>query len=423
MRKPKVCIFTETYYPVVGGGESQARALAEGLVARGFDVLVLTRRSDAAFPKVESFGEITVHRLPPVGQGHIKKWGLLLSGFMALVRLRRQYDLIFVSGFRAVGPAAVWASGLFGKGCVLKADSSGETSGDFFAAGLAKLPLKPPAFVIGVMLRLRNRVLRRADAFVAICSDIEAELLADGVRPGSIRRIPNSVDTDTFHPVDRQRVEELRSKLHILPKKTIVAYTGRLVSYKGLPLLLRVWKEIHSRYPDAGLLLVGSGGLDLHNCESELREYVRKNDLEGSVQFSGAVHNVQEYLQASDIFVLPSESEGLSLSLIEAMACGLPVVSTPVGGNKDILTHGQDGLVVDAGDFQQLLQVLETLITDPALGSQLGAAARRTAVERYSADAVMEQYTTLFSGARGPGGRPTAQRETAGAREAGNVAS
>jgi glycosyltransferase involved in cell wall biosynthesis len=249
---------------------------------------------------------------------------------------------------------------------------------------------------------------------VAICSDIETELLADGVRPDSIHRIPNSVDTATFLPVDRQRAEELRRKLQILPKRTIVTYTGRLVSYKGLPLLLRVWKEIQSRYPDAGLLLVGAGGLDLHNCESELRDYVRENGLMGSVQFTGPVHNVHAYLQASDVFVLPSESEGLSLALIEAMACGLPVISTPVGGGKDTLTPGQDGLIVQAGEFQQLRQALESLIADPNLGSRLGASARQTVVDRYSANAVMQQYTALFGQVLRSTGHPIAEQQPAG---------
>jgi glycosyltransferase involved in cell wall biosynthesis len=108
----------------------------------------------------------------------------------------------------------------------------------------------------------------------------------------------------------------------------IVSYTGRLVSYKGLPLLLRVAQEMQQENRKVGFVLIGSGGLDVHNCEAALKEYVTANRLELVVHFAGEVPNVHEYLQASDVFVLPTEDDAFPLALIEAMACGLPVVST-----------------------------------------------------------------------------------------------
>ena len=81
----KICIFTETYYPVVGGGETQARLLAEGLIETGHSVIVLTRRSNAALRRQETYGHVHVYRLAPVGGGQLKKWGLLLSSLSALV--------------------------------------------------------------------------------------------------------------------------------------------------------------------------------------------------------------------------------------------------------------------------------------------------------------------------------------------------
>ena len=142
-RMPRICIFTETYYPLVGGGETQAKALAEGLVGLGVEVIILTRRSDCSLLKTEAFGAITAHRLPPIGPEHGKKWGLLITAFPALWRLRNEYDLIFVSGFRIIGIVALVMGKLLGKSCVLKADSLGEMSGTYFAGGLAKIGLRP----------------------------------------------------------------------------------------------------------------------------------------------------------------------------------------------------------------------------------------------------------------------------------------
>ncbi len=395
-RKPRVCLLTETYYPVVGGGETQARALAEELAAQGFGVLVITRRSDAALHRREQIGPVAVYRLSPAGPAHLKKWGLLLTSGPALLRHWRRYDVLLVSGFRVVGVTAVLAGKLLGKPCILKADSLGEMSGDFFADGLAQLRLNPSSFIFKSFLWLRNRILKHANAFIAISSEVTEELVNHGISPSLIRTIPNSVDTSRFCPVGDREKHELRRKLRLSPKDKVVTFTGRLVSYKGLPLLLRVWQEIQRKHDDARLLLVGSGGLDIHNCEAELKEYVNANGLSENVRFMGSVRNVHEYLQASDIFVFPTENEAFGISLIEAMACGLPVISTSVGGVRDILEHRKNGLVVEVNHFQQLYDALDTLMTDTALSTCLGQAARQVTREKYSAEIVTRQYVELF---------------------------
>lgn len=392
----KVCILTETFYPEIGGGETQARSLAEGLRQQGWEVLVLTRRSDASLPRREAIGGVPVYRIGPSGAAHWKKWGLLLSSIPALIRLSRRYDVVFVSGFRVVGMTAVIVSKLFSKACVLKADSLGEMSGDFFTAGLTRVGLRPSSTAFRLFLRIRDSILMRADAFVAISSAVAEELTAHGVRPGSIRMIPNSVDTHRFSPVTPIERDALRRKLGIPVDDKIVVYTGRLVSYKGLPLLLQVWRDIQQTHNNVRLLLVGPGGLDIHNCEAELKLYAVTHRLRESVHFIGSVDNVHEYLQASDIFVFPTESEAFGISLIEAMACGVPVISTPVGGVKDILQHRQNGLVVQPGDPGQLFEALDALMNDTALAVRLGDAARHTAQHRYSAEIVTEAYAVLF---------------------------
>lgn len=393
----RICILTETYYPVVGGGETQAQTLAEGLVASGLDAMVVTRRSDASFRKTEKFGQVTVHRLPPTGHQHLKKWGLLFTSLPALIRLRHKYDLVFVSGFRVVGMAAVLASKMFGKACVLKADSQGEMSGVFFAGGLAKLRLTPSSLPVGVFLAVRNRILRHADSFVAICDDLALELAASGVSSDAIHLVPNSVDTHRFQPVGQRARQRLRCQLALPQENTIITYTGRLVSYKGLPLLLEVWADLRKEWKNITLLLLGSGGLDLHNCEAALKGFVDTHGLQNSVRFAGDVRNVHEYLQASDLFVFPTENDAFPLALVEAMACGLPVISTPVGAIKDIITHMHDGLLVEAGEHQQTRDALDALMREPALAARLGEAARRTVQARYSAESVTQEYVRLFT--------------------------
>jgi glycosyltransferase involved in cell wall biosynthesis len=335
---PNICIFTETYYPVVGGGETQARLLAEGLVAENYKVMVLTRGTNKSQKSSEVVGGVEVFRLPPVGHQHWKKWGLLFTGLLALIRYRKNYDLILVSGYRVIGLAAVFVRLITGKICILKADNNGEMSGDFFTGGLSRYGLRKKSVLVSLFLILRNAVLRRAHAYIAISSDIRNELIQHGKIPAhKIHDIPNCVDPSIFHPVNTAEKLEIRKNLGFPEKALLVVFTGRLVSYKGLFTLLKSWEQISKEHTNVALLLVGGGSLDIYNCEDELKDYVQRKHLQDCVYFMGEVQNVSIYLQAADIFVFPTEKEAFGISLIEAMACGLPVISTDVGGLKDII--------------------------------------------------------------------------------------
>jgi glycosyltransferase involved in cell wall biosynthesis len=392
----KVCIFTETYLPVMGGGETQARLLAEGLVACDHSVMILTRRSDASLKKHEQYGAVNVYRLPPVGGGQLKKWGLLFSSLPMLIQLRNHYDLIFVSGYRIIGLTALLVGKLLRKRIVLKADSHGEMSGEFFFSGLQKLGASPTSLLFKLFLGFRNAILKNADAFSAISLDIASELTESGIPLNKIHRIPNSVDTSRFVPAESAQKSELRKKLN-LPQDAIIAiYTGRLVSYKGLPLLLKVWNEIRRKHKNILLILAGTGGLDIHNCEDKLRDYVKSSGLAQHVLFTGAIQNVSEYLQAADIFTFPTTNDAFPSSLIEAMACGLPVVTTPVGAIKAIVTDKETGLIIQPGNLQQLYEALDVLFSDKVFASCLGQAAWQRVQNQYSARNATKKYLSLF---------------------------
>ena len=392
----KICIITETYYPVVGGGETQARLLAEGLVACGHSAIILTRRSDTSLKQFEKYEDVDVHRLSPVGKGHLKKWGLLISGFAKLIQLHEQYDLIFVAGYRIIGMTAVLAGKLLGKPVILKADSQGEMSGEFFTSGLRKFGVSPSSSLFKLFLVFRNFMLKKADAFSAISTEIASEWTSSGIPSTKVHFIPNCVDTNHFIPVGPGQKLWLREKLNLPRDRFIVIYTGRLVSYKGLPLLLRVWNELLNNHQNILLVLAGTGGLDMHNCERELHEYVTSHQLGKSVSFTGAVQNVSEYLQASDIFVFPTENEAFGSSVVEAMACGLPVVTTPVGAIKTIVKHEKTGLIVQPRNSKQLFEALYIMLSDRVLASSLGQAAKQTVQEEYSAWNVTKKYIFLF---------------------------
>ena len=394
--EPRLCLLLETYYPEIGGGETQGRLLAEGLAERGIRVTVMTRRSERNLARRETVSGVSVRRLGPAGRGRLRKWGLLFTVPPALVAARGSCDVLLVAGFRILGLPAVLTGKAFGKACLLKAESNGEMSGAFFGPGVERWGLSTSFPLIRLLLKGRNAILRRADAFVSLSSEIASELREGGVPPAKTLTIPNGVDIERFRPVEEAEKRVLRIRLGLPSDAPVAVYSGRLVRYKGLPSLLRAWHRIVSRHPAARLLLVGAGGADLHNCEEELRRYVEETGLRESVVFTGFVERVEPWLQAADVFVFPTEEEAFGIALVEAMACGLPIVTTWTGGVRDIITRDHDALVVEPGLPDPLAEAIDRLLTDPTLAARLGSEARRTATGRFSRDAVVSRYAQLI---------------------------
>jgi glycosyltransferase involved in cell wall biosynthesis len=392
----RVLVLTETFHPEIGGGETQTKNLCEAFASDGHEVTVVTRRSSPASLRQETLSGARVVRLGPSGRGQLKKRYFAFSLLPFLLWRWGRYDVILVSGFRVIGLSAVLASLILGKPCVLKADSLGELSGRCFEEGLTRYGLSLDSTAIRFFLKLRRKLLVQAAGYIAISTVVRDEFIAEGVDPARVRTIPNAVNLDRFHRVDAKRKQASRRQLGLSDDALVVVYTGRLVSYKGLPLLLEVWEALHRRYDGAKLLLVGPGSLDIQNCEDELKEFVRAKSLTHCVEFTGSVADVPTYLQASDIFVFPTENEAFGLSLIEAMACGVAPISTPVGGIKDIIQDGKNGLFVPVGNKAELAAALDRLMTDRALTAELGAAAEETARRRFSLPRIKELYIELF---------------------------
>ena len=392
----RVLILTETYTPEVGGGETQARALAEGLVGLGMSVGLLTRRSQSDSPRTETLGGVDVQRRGPSGRGQLKKWALLVTLLPELLGQLRRADVVIVCGYRILALLVVPLCRGLGVPCLLKADSQGEHSGVFFHRGLRAAGIPPDSWPVRAGLRLRSQVLRGADRFVAISSTIEAELLEHGVPADRILRIPNGVDVERFKPAAPTDRSRERHAVGLPESARVVIYTGRLVRYKGLLELIEAWNGIRATRADAHLLLVGAGGLDVDACEDELRERVRSLGLEDTVQFTGAVTNVADLLRQADVFVFPSRDEAFGLAPVEAMAAGLAVVSTHCGGLVDIVRDGETGIVV-APSPPSIAEGVGRLLDDEALRRRLGEAARRDAVERFSIQSVVGRYASTIA--------------------------
>jgi glycosyltransferase involved in cell wall biosynthesis len=223
--------------------------------------------------------------------------------------------------------------------------------------------------------------LRAADRVIAVSPHIAEQALSLGVDWSKMRVIRSGVDVDRFRPGDRGAA---RRTLGLDRHVPVVLFVGNLEPRKQVDILLRAVARVREQVPDVRLVVAGSGqsaGVD--DQTARLVRLTRELDLSEIVQFVGHVEDrtLLDYYAAADVFALASSSEAQGIVALEAMACGLPVVATAVGGLLGTIEGGQTGVLVPAGQPELLAERLCELLRDASLRSQLGAAARR-AVER-----------------------------------------
>jgi glycosyltransferase involved in cell wall biosynthesis len=243
----------------------------------------------------------------------------------------------------------------------------------------------------GIAGKLLLRIIRKADAYVAISEEIRRGLLRDGIPAEKIHRIPNFVDFGTFYPPGREAREEGRAAFG-WSGKTVLLYAGRLAPIKGLDRLLEAFREISREFPDLLLVLLGEGPM-----RPSLEEQASRSGISGAVHFLGRVDNVSEYMRVADVFVLPSLLEGMPNALLEAMATGLPAVATRTGGVVDVLEHGRNGLLAVPGNAGELAESIRTLLATPGLRERLGQAAYEEVRSSFSLESCIGKYRDLYA--------------------------
>jgi glycosyltransferase involved in cell wall biosynthesis len=317
------------------------------------------------------------------------------AAMQALRRETHRYDVLVVRGTRVLGLPALVAARALGRAVVLQAEVNGEMTGEVYTWG-TPLERGPARQVLWGAVRLRNLLLRDADAFVAMSGRIREEFLGAGVPAEKIHHIPHGVDTGHFRPAGETERRELRRHLGLAEDARLIVYTGRLIRGKGLETLVEAFAKVAARDPRARLLLVGSGAGQALSVEGDLRRRVEEQGLASRVALPGRVEDVAGRLRAADLFVFPSEFEALGISLVEAAACGLPAVGTRTGGIVDVIEDGRSGLLVPPADSAALAAAISALLEDAARRSALGLRAREVALLRFDAEDALERYRGLF---------------------------
>ena len=220
--------------------------------------------------------------------------------------------------------------------------------------------------------RWLNRLTYRRNAAVMAVSDGVAQSIRSSV---PVEVVIHGIDSAAMHHGPEARARA-RAALGIAADAPVVGTVGNMTAKKDHATLLRAFAEVHAAHAGAKLLLVGIGPL-----EDELRALTASLGLADAVVFTGMREDVFELLPGFDLFVLSSRFEGLPIALLEAMASGVAPVSTRVGGIPEVLTDGEDGLLVDPGDAGALAAALTKLLADDQAREAMAAAARRRAAD------------------------------------------
>jgi GalNAc-alpha-(1->4)-GalNAc-alpha-(1->3)-diNAcBac-PP-undecaprenol alpha-1,4-N-acetyl-D-galactosaminyltransferase len=218
---------------------------------------------------------------------------------------------------------------------------------------------------------------------------------ADYFRPwlgAKVRVIPNPVPPPEGHPAAPERVNEILG-------------CGRLVAQKGFDLLIRAFHSVAPRLPGWNVSIYGDGPL-----REDLRRFIAELGLQDRVFLRGVTRTPHEVMRSAAIFALPSRFEGFPIALCEAMACGTAVVAADCEtGPRELITHGEDGLLVPSGDVNALAEALLRLARSPNERARLGARAVRIS-EKYAPETVLKQWRDLLGELRGPPGNPASER-------------
>jgi L-malate glycosyltransferase len=233
-------------------------------------------------------------------------------------------------------------------------------------------------------LRVTDRMV---DGIVVNCEFLRRHLRdEEKVPPGLIHLCYNGIDTGAFQPLRGARPEALRGAA------LVVGVVCSLRPEKGLDTLLDAFAAVRELAPGMKLAIVGSGP-----CLAGLQDRARTLGVLADCIFEPATPRVADWLHVIDIFVLPSLSEALSNSLMEAMACGCCVAASRVGGNPELVVHGETGMLFEPRDAAGLAAVLRSLVCDPARRGELGSHAARLIHSRFSLQAAARRMGEIYS--------------------------
>ncbi len=389
-RKKRILIFSLAYHPYVGGAEVAIQKITDRLSSE-FDFDLITLQFDSTLPRVERIGAVNVYRVGPAKQKPdpeaLRHFPLYLTKVIYPVLAYRKarkldkarpYDAIW-SMMSYMGFPALFFRSRFRKIPYLLTLQEGDTVGHIRDRARIK--------TVGGLYR---RVFREAGA-IQVISHFLGEFAKSMGGTAPIEIVPNGVDVDLFSRTqDDDILEDLRRTLTVRKNERYVITTSRLTEKNGVADLIASLQYLPE---DVKLLILGAGPL-----EDNLRAQAKMQSVHERVQFLGHIpyEELPRYLAISDVFCRPSLSEGFGNSFIEAMAAGIPVVATNVGGIPDFLRDGETGLFCETRAPHSIAEKILVLLNDRVLREHIIKGGRELA-QNYDWSSIAGQMKRIFN--------------------------
>ncbi|MDO8510887.1 MAG: glycosyltransferase family 4 protein [Nanoarchaeota archaeon] len=359
MNKPKLLLVADTYYPKVDG----TLKFIEEFLKRSqdsFDISLLV--PDYGTHKGKKVTYLDVSKIWKVsGYANLK---LSPSNFKKMKTAIKEADLVFAQGPAMISYLAIHYARRFNKKVFFYTHTlSWELFEKFFPV-LFKRP------ILYLIKKLSIFMYNRCTEILVPYHELKEHLLEQGVRT-EITTARLGVDIDVFNPTADKRAS--KEKVHLDPDKKVIGYVGRISKEKNTHLLLEAFRKIEDQ-ENVMLLMVGDGP------ESQTRELKALKNC----KVTGFVNNVQDYLKAMDVFVMPSLTETTSLATLEAMSTGIPVIATRVGFIKSYIIKNHNGLFFPRNSASMLSLKISQLLKDRELRERLGQNARKTVAYGFS---------------------------------------
>jgi len=367
----KILLFSTAYLPHIGGAELAVKEITDRLPGVEFDLI--TAKLKRGLPDFERIGKINVHRIG-AGNKFLDKPLLPNLGFLKAIKLhkRNKYDLIH--GIMASqGSAAAYLFKFFYPRVpfiltLQEGDLDRNSPFDKFWQG---------------------RIIKKADVVIAI-SNYLAEFVKRYSKKAPVYVVPNGVDLKKFKIQNSKFKNKIQNPEIIITISRLVKKNGVDILIKAFPVLL---KNLGSNHLSPKLLIIGDG-----KERKKLEKLAQKLHIGDKIEFLGNVSpdEIPGYLSRADVFVRSSRSEGLGSAFLEAMAAGVPIIGTAVGGIPDFLKDGETGLFCGLNDPKNLAEKMMLILNDENLRNKLVENGREMVEHKYSWDKIAEQMKRVY---------------------------
>ncbi|MEK5206846.1 N-acetyl-alpha-D-glucosaminyl L-malate synthase BshA [Psychrobacillus sp. FSL H8-0510] len=370
MRKLKIGI---TCYPSVGGSGVIATELGKMLAAKGHEIHFITSGIPFRLNKISP--KITFHQVEVNSYSVFQyaPYDIALANKMAEVIVDEQLDVLHV---HYAIPHAV---------CAILAKDMANSD-----IGIVTTLHGTDITVLGYDSSLKGAIkygIEKSDVVTAVSHSLGQETM-DLISPNKdIETIYNFIDEQEYTKKDAGNLKEL---LGIKPHEKVVIHVSNFRKVKHVPDIVQSFKLIHEEVPSK-LLLVGDGP-EKH----PIMESIKGTSIENDVLFLGKQENLSELYSIADLMLLLSEKESFGLVLLEAMACGVPCIGTNVGGIPEVITNGENGFIVELGDWKKVAEHGVEVLQNPSLHKQIVDRSLEVIRDRFSSKSIVEQYEKMY---------------------------